>query len=329
MRVWVVDELSNATKQKPTATMGRAKLKLKPAQRRPPQSPQPPATASAGARGGDTVYLPFPAPEAASARQETPEKLSNWSVGARLAPPSAAAPLLEERQAYPSTNRTPEKVGTSKVLKEREEAAKEVTSRALPATECSDMRATSFKPQDQLRQAQVGKKARVSMESHADSAGHWTRKGRPNEFVCCFPSVLLRHGDGSVVDVIAAIHSSNRSVDAFIVPPPGGKQFDPLDPVLCIEVASAGRLRLIGHLLGYCSTRVASLSISQLSGKEAVDASCRFRGAMMFDKVEWMGTKQENPAEVPLPLPDNIIVEVSVSIWQYLSIELKCILSFL
>ncbi len=81
-------------------------------------------------------------------------------------------------------------------------------------------------------------------------------------------------------------------------------QLDTLEPSLYVEFPS-GRLKMEGKIV-YPKNRYLTLNFSQ-SGKNVICQDI-FDKIVTFPTVYWIGTKEENPEEKPLPIPSEITV---------------------
>lgn len=133
------------------------------------------------------------------------------------------------------------------------------------------------------------------------------------EYVCCLPKVTLRRPDGVVVDAMAASLAGDGDDKASLHLGGGGRAVDPLNPVLYLDV-QGGRIKLEGRLLTNRSAHIARLHVSDTNGdgsKRVVRQCDAFRGVVVIHRLEWLGALDDNSEEETRAFPDNMAVEVS------------------
>jgi hypothetical protein len=132
------------------------------------------------------------------------------------------------------------------------------------------------------------------------------------QYVCCLPRVTQRRTDGVAVDVMAAaLAGGGQSGAKASLHVRGRRVIDPLRPVLYMDV-HGGRIRLEGRLLTTRSAHISTLSISKgVKGEESeVRLRDRLPGVVVFHRLEWLGSVDDNPTEVVRAFPNSIEVEV-------------------
>lgn len=86
----------------------------------------------------------------------------------------------------------------------------------------------------------------------------------------------------------------------------------PLDPRSSVAIAAAkGRLKCTGRTV-YTKGRFFTLYADK-AGKRATRMDCRdvFDSVVFFSRACWVGKKEDNPDEEPLPLPESLQVRQS------------------
>lgn len=242
--------------------MGRAKLKLRAAQRYVPAAAQ--VETDRGERRASTVeFLPLELPQ-------EPQVPRRQAAGA--APPKKTKPCLVEAP-------TPSECWSQP-----------------PVTDA-----------ESKREAVEGKEEATQLDGDA--------LGRDDSARCvyCLPRVTLRRPDGVAVDVMAAALAGGgpAGAEASLHLGEGRRLIDPWSPVLYMDV-HGGRMRLEGRVVTTHSAHVATLSVSKGAKGEEREVRLRDRlpGVVVFHRLEWLGSVDDNSKEEARAFPDSIEVEV-------------------
>ncbi|CAM6100265.1 unnamed protein product [Calypogeia fissa] len=133
-------------------------------------------------------------------------------------------------------------------------------------------------------------------------------RSKANPVAPLLPTKTIRKCDGK--DIVKKGNRKTKYLFAFpglVAPVAGGKlgeltHLDSRNPVFCIDFPQ-GRLKLFGTIV-YPKNKYLTMHFAPGRG-DIVCEEC-FESIVVFPDAWWIGTKEENPEELKLPMPSNL-----------------------
>ena len=160
----------------------------------------------------------------------------------------------------------------------------------------------------EAEEAAAAKLSRAIFDDALDA--RMVARARPSSVRELVPSKLLRRSDCKDIHKKSSTRK-NRYMTVF----PGqlaalreGRigslaKLDSQNPVLYVEYAGLGRLKLQGTIVRSRTTRYFTLNVKS---KDRMNLEDWFDSVIIFSRFSWVGTAEENPGEEPLPFPESL-----------------------
>lgn len=146
-----------------------------------------------------------------------------------------------------------------------------------------------------------------------NGAGSNGNDAADDEYVFCFPTVMLQRAGHDPVDMVAASLRDDPASDALLR---HGRSVsaNPMNPVVYLDLPD-GSVKMHGEVLPCHSVHVVALSLDNKGTNAApmVRRNGAFKGIVTFPRVDWIGSLEDNPMEKAQPWPSHIAVVRGVS----------------